>query len=145
MKLVDPFPCARPFKRLLCSGSNKGRLQKLICSYLTDIAQAVDAEIIHSVGSHCTKLSTQQPTALTSLRLTLSSYPLTQFCASQATVALLLLIPLIPMPRSRQRSSRSNCPVCSLYYEKAGDGLLPCLSNWRDGRLYCAAAQYDRL
>ncbi|KAJ8375166.1 hypothetical protein SKAU_G00057460 [Synaphobranchus kaupii] len=61
MKLGDPFPSAREFKTLVCSVSNKGRLQKLIRSYLTDLAQNVDAEIVYSVGSHCTNLSTQQP------------------------------------------------------------------------------------
>ena len=61
MKLDDPFPSARAFTTLLCSVSNKRRLQKLICSYLNDIAQTVDAEIVYSVGSHCTNLSTQQP------------------------------------------------------------------------------------
>ena len=39
MKLGNPFPSAREFKTLI---SNKGRLQKLICSYLTDLAQNVD-------------------------------------------------------------------------------------------------------
>ncbi|KAJ3603232.1 hypothetical protein NHX12_030974 [Muraenolepis orangiensis] len=48
------------FKTLLCSVSNKARLQKRICSYLTDLAQNVDAKIVYSVGSHCTNLSTQQ-------------------------------------------------------------------------------------
>jgi len=33
----------------------------VICDYLTDLAESVDAEIVSSVGSHCTKLSTQQP------------------------------------------------------------------------------------
>ena len=61
MKLDDPFPSARALTTLLCSVSNKGRLHKLICSYRTDIAQTVDAEIVYSVGSHCTNLSTQQP------------------------------------------------------------------------------------
>ena len=40
---------------------NKGRLQKLICTYLTELAQNVNTEIIYSVGSHCTNLSTKQP------------------------------------------------------------------------------------
>ena len=45
MKLDNPFPCATAFKTLLCSVSNKGRLQKLIIrSYLTDLAQNVNAE-----------------------------------------------------------------------------------------------------
>ena len=46
MKLGNPFSFAREFKTLLCSISNKGRLQKLICSYLTDLAQNVDPEIL---------------------------------------------------------------------------------------------------
>ena len=61
MKLGNPFPSAREFKTLLCSISNKGWLQKLICCYLTDLAQNVDPEILYSVGSHCTNLSAQQP------------------------------------------------------------------------------------
>jgi len=61
MKLGDSFPSATSFKTLLCSASNKGRLQKLICSYLTDLAQNVNAAIVYSVGSHCTNLSSQQP------------------------------------------------------------------------------------
>ena len=56
MKLSDPFPSARAFNTLLCSISNKRRLQKLICRYLTDL----DAEMIYSVASNCTNLSTQQ-------------------------------------------------------------------------------------
>ena len=61
MKFGDSFLSATAFKILLCNDSNKGRLQKLIHSYLTDLAQSVDVEIIYSVGSHCTNLSTQQP------------------------------------------------------------------------------------
>ena len=60
MKLDDSFPAATAFKTLLCSVSNKGRLQKLICSYLTDLARNVDVQVVYSVGSHCTNLSTQQ-------------------------------------------------------------------------------------
>ena len=33
----------------------------MICNYLTYLAESVDAEIVYSVGSHCTNLSTQQP------------------------------------------------------------------------------------
>ena len=61
MKLGDPFPSAGAFKTLLCSSSNKRRLQAMICSYLTDFAQTVEPEIVYSVGSHCNNLSTQQP------------------------------------------------------------------------------------
>ena len=61
MKFNDPFPSARAFKTLLCGTSNKGRLQNLICRHLTDLAQSVHAEIIYSVGSDCTNLSTQEP------------------------------------------------------------------------------------
>ena len=60
MKFNDPFPSARAFKTLLCSTSNKERLQKLICRHLTDLAQSVHAEIVYSVGSNCTNLSTQE-------------------------------------------------------------------------------------
>ena len=45
---------------LLCSVSNKGRLQKCICSYLTDLAQSIDGEINYLVDSHCANVSTQQ-------------------------------------------------------------------------------------
>ena len=38
--------------------SNKGRLQKFICSFLTDLAPSVDAEVIYSVGPHCTNTAT---------------------------------------------------------------------------------------
>ena len=54
MKLDDAFPLATEFKTLLRSASNKRRLQKLLCSYLTDLAQNVDAEIIYSFGTNCT-------------------------------------------------------------------------------------------
>jgi len=33
----------------------------MICTYLTDLAQSVDAETVYSVGSQCTNLSNQQP------------------------------------------------------------------------------------
>ena len=49
MKLSDAFPSAQAFKTLL--SSNKRRLQKLLCDYLTDLAQRVDAEIIYPVGT----------------------------------------------------------------------------------------------
>ncbi|KAK7085391.1 hypothetical protein SK128_008759, partial [Halocaridina rubra] len=60
MKLGDTFSSARAFSMLLCSISNKRRLQNLISRYLTDLAPSVDAEIIYSVGLNCTNLSTQQ-------------------------------------------------------------------------------------
>ena len=34
MKLADPFQCARAFKTLLCSVSNKGQLHKLVAATL---------------------------------------------------------------------------------------------------------------
>ena len=46
MKLADHFPCASAFKTLLCSVSNNGRLQKCIFSYLIDLTQSVDADIV---------------------------------------------------------------------------------------------------
>ena len=58
IQLADLFPCARAFKTLLCSVSNKGRLQELICSYLIDLAQHVDAKSIYSFDAHCTNVST---------------------------------------------------------------------------------------
>ena len=61
MKLADHFTRASAFKTLLCSVSNNVRLQKLIFSYLIDLAQSVDADIVYSVGSQCTNKSTQQP------------------------------------------------------------------------------------
>jgi hypothetical protein len=50
MKLSDTFPSAKAFTTLLCSVSNKRRLQKLICNYLTDLAESVDAEIVYSIS-----------------------------------------------------------------------------------------------
>ena len=61
MKLNDMFPSSKAFKTLLTSVSNKGRLQKLICAYLTDLATTIEAELVYSVGSQCTNLSNQQP------------------------------------------------------------------------------------
>ena len=62
MKLGDSFPSATAFKTLLCN-DNKGRLQKVIHSYLTDLAQSVDVEIIYSVVSHCNPCRTMALTA----------------------------------------------------------------------------------
>ncbi len=61
IKLDDQFPSAREFKTFLCSTSNKTRLQKLLCSHLTELAQRSNTEIVYSVGSKCMNLSTQQP------------------------------------------------------------------------------------
>ena len=58
MNLADPSPVPERSKR--CRVSNKGQLQKLICNYLTDLAQSVDSETIYSVGPHSTNVSTQQ-------------------------------------------------------------------------------------
>jgi len=60
MKPSDPFPSATAFKTLLCSGSNKRRMQKLIGSYLADFARNTNIDVIYSIGSHCTNLSSQQ-------------------------------------------------------------------------------------
>ena len=60
MKLTDTFPSAKAFATLLCSVSNKRRLQKLICTYLIDLAKSDGVEMIYSVGSHCTNMTTQQ-------------------------------------------------------------------------------------
>ena len=88
--------------------------------YLTDLAQSVDADIIYSVGSNCTNLSTQQP--MQKYRFDQSEVDTVLFsaymqsCACQATVALLSLM-LMQMRMSRQRSSHSNCPVRSVSRE----------------------------
>ena len=60
MKLEDKFPSTQGFRTLLCSNSNKKRLQKLVFCYLTDVSKSVDKEIIYSIASHYTNLSTQQ-------------------------------------------------------------------------------------
>ena len=59
VNLADPSPVPERSKRYRVS--NNGQLQKLICNYLTDLAQSVDAENIYSVGPHSTNGSTQQP------------------------------------------------------------------------------------
>ena len=59
MNLAEPSPVPERSKR--CRVSNKGQLQKLICNYLIDLAQSVDAETIYSVGPHSTNMSIQQP------------------------------------------------------------------------------------
>jgi len=61
MKLSDPFTSTQAFKTLLCSDSNKGRLQKLLCDNLTEVAKSFNVDIAYSVGSHCTNLSTREP------------------------------------------------------------------------------------
>ena len=60
MKPSDPFPSATAFKTLLCSSNNKRQIQKLICSYLADFARNMNVDVIYSIGSHCTNLSSQQ-------------------------------------------------------------------------------------
>ena len=59
MNLADPSPV--PERSKSCRVSNKGQLQTLICNYLTNPAQSVDAETIYSVGPHSTNVSIQQP------------------------------------------------------------------------------------
>lgn len=118
MKLGDPFPSATAFKTLLCSVSNKGRLQKLICSYLTDLAQNVDVEIVYSVGSRCTNLSSQQPMQDYSFdqseadTILFSAYTLLR-----KSVALLSLMRLILMHMLRQQLFHSSFPVCCVSRE----------------------------
>ena len=106
MNLADPSPVPELSKH--CRVSNKGQQQTLICKYLADLAQSVDAETITQLAPTaptCQYSNRCRTAALTSLTLTLSLSPLTQFCASQATLALLSLMPLIQMPMSRQQSS----------------------------------------
>ena len=59
MNLAVPSPVPQRSKR--CRVSKKRQPQKLICNYLTDLAQSVDAENIYSDGPHSTNLSIQQP------------------------------------------------------------------------------------
>ncbi len=90
MKLGDPFPSATAFKTFLFSVSIKGRLQKLICSYMA-------SEASHRM--YMWKLSTQlgltvstyqtsnrcRTTALINQKLTQSFSLYIQFCVSQVT------------------------------------------------------------
>ena len=57
IKAADKFPSANDFKTFLCSSGNKKRLQNLIKSHLTNIAQDLDHVLIYSVGKECTNLS----------------------------------------------------------------------------------------
>ena len=107
VNLADPSPVPERSKR--CRVSNNGQLQKLICNYLTDLAQMVWMLRISTqlaptspMGQHSNQCRTA---ALTSLRLTLSSSPFSQFCASQAALAMSSLMPLIQMPMLWQQSS----------------------------------------
>jgi len=111
MKLRDPLPSAQELKTLLCSDSNKGRLQKLLCDYLTNVAESVNVDIAYSVGSHCTNLSTRGPMEMYNFDQSETDtilFPSTHFCASPATMVLLSLMPVIQMPMSLQLSSRSS-------------------------------------
>ena len=120
MKLDDPFPFSPAFKTLLCSVSNKGRLQKLILSYLTDLAQTANAEIIYSFGSHCTNLPTEQPIQNHRFdqseadTILLSAYTVLRESgySGPVTVGLRIL-----MPVSQQCSFRSSFQVCSVSRE----------------------------
>ena len=58
MNSADPSPVPERSKR--CRVSNKGQLQKIICNYLTDLAQSVDTDTIYSIGPHSTNMSIQQ-------------------------------------------------------------------------------------
>ena len=101
MNLADTSTVPERSKR--CRISNKGQLQTLICNYLTDLAHSVDAETIYSVGPHSTNVSIQQPMQNRSLNQSQADtvpFPFSQFCASQAALALLSLMSLIQMPMS---------------------------------------------
>ena len=58
MKPSYPFPSATAFKTLLCSSSNKRRMQKLIGSYLADFARNTNVDVINLL--YCINLSIQQ-------------------------------------------------------------------------------------
>ncbi|CAL8328789.1 unnamed protein product [Merluccius merluccius] len=135
IKLGDPFPSARAFKTLLCSVNNKGRLQKLICCYLIDLAQNVDAEIVFSVGSHCTNLSTRHPmqnysfdqseadtilfSAYAALRESGYSGPVFIDTAdTDAYVAAVVISQQLHGESRRQETSAVSCKGKSLVYDK---------------------------
>ena len=60
MKMEDAFPSTAKFSKILCSNSNKMRLQKLVERHLIEKSNDVNPEIIYSVGTQCTNLTTQQ-------------------------------------------------------------------------------------
>ncbi len=53
MKRSEPFPLAKHFKTLLCSGANKMRLQELIKTAFCTAAQDTEKKLLYSVGSIC--------------------------------------------------------------------------------------------
>ncbi|XP_028404399.1 uncharacterized protein LOC114527028 [Dendronephthya gigantea] len=57
IKLGDKFPSAKKFQTFLCSSGNKKRLQNLIKSYLSKVAQSLHQVFIYSVGKECTNVS----------------------------------------------------------------------------------------
>ena len=60
MKFDDQFPPPESLRLSYCSTGKNTWLQKLLCSYLTDLAQGLSTEIAYSVASKCMNLSTQQ-------------------------------------------------------------------------------------
>lgn len=57
MKSSNKFPSPRDFKTFLCSGANKKRLQALIKSQLSNVAQSIDKVLLYSVGVECVNIS----------------------------------------------------------------------------------------
>ena len=57
MKPADLFPMACNFKTILCSASNKKRLQAQIKAQLSELSESINQELIYSVGEDCVSLS----------------------------------------------------------------------------------------
>ena len=57
MKPADLFPMACNFKTILCSASNKKRLQAQIKAQLSELSKSINQELIYSVGEDCVSLS----------------------------------------------------------------------------------------
>lgn len=59
-KFDNPFPSTAKFNSILCSKTNKFRLQKFLQRYITEKARDINIEILYSIGKECTNLSTNE-------------------------------------------------------------------------------------
>ena len=59
-KPSDLFPSTSKFNKILCSKTNKVRLQKFLQKCLTENAKNVNTKILYSIGKQCIDLSTDQ-------------------------------------------------------------------------------------
>ena len=57
MKPADLFSTACNFKTILCSASNKKRLQAQIKAQLSELSRSINQKLIYSVGDDCVSLS----------------------------------------------------------------------------------------